>query len=103
MLFSHAQNTLGWDAFGFAELLMTQPMMVVVGQKVGAFGAYRDGLEIYGRSAGSKDRQLVELNDWSRYDIYDKPKPVGLALERMVPFLKQHVAGDNSPARAAAD
>ena len=65
MLFSHAQNTLGWDAFAFAELLMTQPMMVVVGQKVGAFGAYRDGQEIYGRSTSSKDRQIVELPDWS--------------------------------------
>ncbi|WP_245256943.1 hypothetical protein [Nitrobacter sp. Nb-311A] len=35
---------------------MTQPMMVVIGQKV---GAYRDGMEIYGRSTASKDRQLV--------------------------------------------
>ncbi|WP_233350893.1 alpha/beta hydrolase [Hyphomonas sp. ND6WE1B] len=91
MLFSHAQNTLGWDAFGFAELLMTQPMMVVVGQKVGAFGAYRDGLEIYGRSTASADRQLVELQDWSHYDLYDKPEPVGLAMERIVPFFEQYL------------
>ncbi|MEI8599333.1 alpha/beta hydrolase [Vibrio sp. M60_M31a] len=41
MLFSHAQKTLSWDAFAFAEALMTQPMMAVVGQKVGAFGAFR--------------------------------------------------------------
>lgn len=93
MLFSHAQNTLGWDAFAFAELLMTQPMMVVIGQKVGAFGAYRDGMEIYGRSTRSQDRQLVELADCSHYDLYDQDEPVGLALERIVPFFKQHVAG----------
>lgn len=91
MLFSHAQNTLGWDAFAFAELLMTQPMMVVLGQKVGAFGAYRDGQEIYGRSTASKDRQIVELQDWSHYDLYDKDAPVDLAMKRIVPFLKQHV------------
>lgn len=96
MLFSHAQNTLGWDAFSFAETLMTQPMMVVIGQKVGAFGAYRDGMEIYGRSTASKDRQLVELNDWSHYDIYDKPEPVGLALEKMLPFLKGHLSLRNT-------
>ena len=71
---------------------MTQPMMVVIGQKVGAFGAYRDGMEVYGRSTASKDRQLVSLKDWSHYDIYDRDEPVRLAFEQMVPFLKKHVA-----------
>lgn len=33
MVFSHAQKTLSWDAFAFAETLMTQPMMAVVGRK----------------------------------------------------------------------
>lgn len=47
MLFSHAQNTLAWDGLAFTEILMTQPMMVVIGGKVGAFGAYRDGAEAY--------------------------------------------------------
>lgn len=92
MLFSHAQQTLAWDAFSFAELLMTQPMMVVVGNKVGAFGAYRDGLEIYGRSTASEDRQLVELADVSHYELYDQEKAVGLALERVIPFFSQHLA-----------
>lgn len=91
MLFSHAQNTLAWDAFAFAETLMTQPMMVVIGQKVGAFGAYRDGMEAYGRSTASKDRQLVSLEDWSHYDLYDKPEPVRLAMEKIAPFLRAHL------------
>lgn len=92
MLFSHAQKTLAWDAFAFAETLLTQPVMVVVGQKIGAFGAFRDGMEIYGRATASKDRQLVSLEDWSHYDLYDKPEPVGLALEKVTPFFKQHLA-----------
>lgn len=92
MLFSHAQKTLAWDAFAFAETLLTQPMMVVVGQKIGAFGAFRDSMEIYGRATVSKDRQLVSLEDWSHYDLYDKPEPVGLALEKVTPFFKQHLA-----------
>ena len=91
MLFSHAQKTLAWDAFSFAETLMTQPVMAVIGQKVGAFGAYRDGMEIYGRAAASKDRQLVELEDWSHYDLYDKSEPVGLAMAQIVPFFTEHV------------
>lgn len=91
MLFSHAQKTLAWDAFAFAETLMTQPVMAVVGQKVGAFGAYRDGQEVYGRSVASKDRQLVELEDWSHYDLYDKAEPVSVAMERIVPFYREHL------------
>lgn len=90
MLFSHAQKTLGWDAFAFAEVLLTQPLMIVVGEKVGAFGAYRDGTEIYGRAA-SKTKELVSLEGWSHYDLYDKSEPVGLALERLVPFFKQNL------------
>ena len=91
MLFSHAQKTLAWDAFSFVETLMTQPVMAVIGQKVGAFGAYRDGMELYGRAVASKDRQLVELEDWSHYDLYDKSEPVGLAMAQIVPFFKEHV------------
>lgn len=92
MLFSHAQKTLAWDAFAFTETLLTQPMMVVIGQKVGAFGAFRDGMGAYGRAVASKDRQLVSLEAWSHYDLYDKPEPVGMALEKLVPFFKQHLA-----------
>lgn len=92
MLFSHAQKILSWDAFAFAETQMTQPVMAVIGAKVGAFGAYRDGMEIYGRSVASKDRQLVELNDWSHYDLYDKPEPVDSAMQRIAPFFDAHLA-----------
>lgn len=102
MLFSHAQKTLSWDAFAFAETLLTQLMMVVLGQKVGAFGAYRDGMEIYGRAMASEDRQLVELQDWSHYDLYDREEPVGLALEKIVPFFKKHLGEEDVAAAEAA-
>lgn len=91
MLFSHAQKTLSWDAFAFAETLMTQPMMAVVGQKVGAFGAFRDGQEIFGRAVASKDRQLVDLENWSHYELYDQPEAVGMAMDKVAPFLATHL------------
>uniref|UniRef100_UPI00315831FA alpha/beta hydrolase n=1 Tax=Alteromonas sp. 009811495 TaxID=3002962 RepID=UPI00315831FA len=91
MVFSNAQRILSWDAFAFAETLLTQPVMTVVGKKVGAFGAYRDGLEIYGKAIASKDRQLVELDDISHYDLYDRNQPVSLAMEQILPFLEKHV------------
>ena len=88
MLYSHSASALAWDAF--AETLLTQPMMLVFGDKPGGFGAYRDGMEIYGRAA-SKDKELVVVEGWSHYDLYDKPEPVGIALKKLIPFFKKHL------------
>ena len=90
MLVSHAAPAIAWDAFAFAETLLTQPMMVVFGDKPGGFGAYRDGMEIYGRAA-SKQKELVVVEGWSHYDLYDKPEPTGIALDRVIPFFTQHL------------
>ncbi|XZG71648.1 alpha/beta hydrolase [Chitinibacteraceae bacterium HSL-7] len=90
MLFSHAATNLAWDAFAFAETLLTQPMMVVVGDKPGGFGAYRDGMEIYGRAA-SKDKHLVVAEGWSHYDLYDQPDAVALALAKVIPFMSERL------------
>lgn len=92
MLVSHAASAIAWDAFAFAETLLTQPMMVVFGDKPGGFGAYRDGMEIYGRVA-SKNKELVVVEGWSHYDLYDNPVPTGIALDRVIPLLKQHLGG----------
>ncbi|WP_374909559.1 alpha/beta hydrolase [Shewanella mangrovisoli] len=89
-LFSHQAVAVGWDAFHLAEVLLTQPLMVVVGDKVGAFGAYRDGCEIIGRAA-SKKKELVEIQGWSHYDLYDKPEPVGMALDKLIPFYQANL------------
>lgn len=76
---------MGWDAFHLAEVLLTQPLMVVVGDRVGAFGAYRDGCEIIGRAA-SKHKELVVVEGYSHYDLYDKPEPVKQALDKLIPL-----------------
>lgn len=101
MLVSHAASAIAWDAFAFAETLLTQPVMVVFGDKPGGFGAYRDGMEIYGRAA-SKNKELVVVEGWSHYDLYDKPEPVRLALEKLVPFLKTHLGGAAAASRPQA-
>ncbi len=90
-LLSHQAAAVGWDAFHFAEILLTQPLMAVVGDKVGAFGAYRDGCEIIGRARSDK-KELVVVDGWSHYDLYDKPEPVAKALAKLVPFYKEHLA-----------
>lgn len=90
-LFSHRATSVGWDAFHLAETLLTQPMIVVIGDQPGGFGAYRDGQEIYGRAA-SRQKELVVLPNTSHYALYDQPEPVRQALEKVVPFFKHHLA-----------
>ena len=89
-LFSHQAAALGWDAFHLAEVLLTQPLCVVVGDQVGAFGTYRDGCEIIERAA-SKQKELVVVEGWSHYDLYDKPEPVAKALAKLIPFYKANL------------
>ncbi|WDT88436.1 alpha/beta hydrolase [Streptomyces sp. SCSIO-PteL053] len=89
-LFARQATSIGWDAFHRAEVLLTRPLCVVVGDKPGAFGAYRDGLEIY-RRAASKDKQLVVAEGFSHYDLYDKPEPVRIALDHLIPFYAEHL------------
>lgn len=89
-LFSFNSAAMAWDAFAHAETLLTQPLLVVIGNKPGGFGAYRDGWEIYGRAA-SQAKQIFVAEGWSHYDLYDQPEPVALAMAQVVPFFKQHL------------
>ena len=79
--------TLTLDDF---KRILTQPLMVVVGDQVGAFGSYRDGCEIIGRAA-SKKKELVVLEGWSHYDLYDRQEPVGQALAKLIPFYRENL------------
>ncbi|WP_312553141.1 alpha/beta hydrolase [Empedobacter brevis] len=82
---------MGWDAFYLAETLLTQPILVVIGDKPGGFGAYRDGYEIVRRAASDK-KELLVVEGYSHYDLYDQPEPVRQALEKVIPFFKENVA-----------
>ncbi|MBV8622477.1 MAG: alpha/beta hydrolase [Herbaspirillum sp.] len=89
-LMSFSGAALGWDAFTNAEVLLIQPLMVVIGDKPGGFGAYRDGWEIYSRAA-STNKQIVVAEGWSHYDLYDKPEPVAIAMAKVIPFFKDNL------------
>lgn len=88
-----AGQALNWDAFMRVETLLTQPVLVVVGDQPGSFGSYRDGMELHGRAARSADRRLVVVPDRSHYDLYDQPDAVQVALDAILPFLTEHLRG----------
>ncbi|MFE0693803.1 alpha/beta hydrolase [Streptomyces sp. NPDC058869] len=87
---SRRAAAIGWDAFFGAEQLLTRPLLVVIGDKPGGFGAYRDGQEIYGRAA-SKDKRLLVVEDTSHYDLYDRPEPTRQAIEAATEFFGAHL------------
>lgn len=87
---AHGAAVMAWDAFHLADQLLDQPLLVVVGDKKGAFGAYGDGHEIYERAA-SEDKELLVLEDVSHYDLYDQPNGAGKGLEAAIPFFQKHL------------
>lgn len=89
-VYSRLSIGMGWDAFYLAETLLTQPILVVVGDKPGGFGAYRDGYEIIRRAASEK-KELLVVKGFSHYDLYDQPEPVRQVLEKAVPFFKENL------------
>ncbi|ANH83176.1 alpha/beta hydrolase [Niabella ginsenosidivorans] len=84
-------KAMAFDAFHLAELLLTQPLHVVVGDKVGAFGSYRDGFELFDKAA-SKQKSIQVVQGASHYNLYDTPEYTSKALEQIIPFFKAHLA-----------
>ena len=89
LLLRSAAPLFGFDAFHLVEELLTQPLQVVVGNRVGAFGSYRDGHELFRRAAGPKD--LLVIDGASHYDLYDRPEAVDRAVERLGAFYGEHL------------
>ncbi len=81
---------MGWDAFYLAETLLTQPILVVIGDKPGGFGGFRDGYEIVRRAASPK-KELLVIKGYSHYDLYDQAEPVKQALEKVIPFFNENL------------
>lgn len=87
---SHTAAAYGWDAFHLAELLLTQPLLVIIGDVPGAVGAYRDGYELIRRSRSEK-KELFVVKGASHFDLYDQDEPVTQAITKLVPFLSENL------------
>lgn len=90
LYFAGLAPAFAFDAFHLADLLLTQPLHVVIGDKVGAFGSYRDGFELFNKAA-SKNKTLQVIPNTSHYELYDQPEATGKALEQLIPFFKKHL------------
>lgn len=82
--FVSVASVIAFDAFHLVEELLTQPLHVVVGNRVGSFGSYRDGYEVFRRAFSDKSLHVVD--GAGHYDLYDKPKFVDEAVETLTAF-----------------
>jgi fermentation-respiration switch protein FrsA (DUF1100 family) len=87
---------LAFDAFHLVEELLTQPLQVVVGDRVGSFGSYRDGYELFRRADCDKSLRVVE--GAGHYDLYDVPRYVDQAASALGAFFDAHLAAPVSAA-----
>ncbi|PXW11038.1 hypothetical protein C8D70_11239 [Chryseobacterium sp. CBTAP 102] len=88
--FDSFDKIIAWDAFHLADHLLTQPLQIIVGDKVGVFGSYKDGFELFGKAA-SKNKNIHVVQGASHYDLYDQPKATSEALEKLIPFFKENL------------
>lgn len=88
--FTSLGSVIGFDAFNLADILLTQPLQIIVGDVQGAFGSYRDGHELYNKAASTK-KDLLVIEGVSHYDLYDKVEPVRKAMEKLETFYKENL------------
>ncbi len=94
-------SVIGFDAFHLLEQLLTQALQVIIGNRVGSFGSYRDGYELWCRATSTKDLRVID--GASHYDLYDVPQYVDQAIEQLGGFFDAHLslpahASDAAPA-----
>lgn len=80
---------LGFDAFNLVGELLTQPLQVIVGGRIGTTGSYEDGMLLWERARNKKD--LVVIPGAGHYEMYDKPQYVGPAVERLDSFFTEYL------------
>lgn len=90
MRFTGMDAVIVFDAFYLSDTLLTQPLQIVTGSKLGAFGSKKDGHDLYQRAA-SKHKDLLVLDGASHFDLYDKPEYVNQAVSKLTTFYKTYL------------
>jgi fermentation-respiration switch protein FrsA (DUF1100 family) len=93
--FTSIASVLAFDAFHLVDELLTQPLQIIVGNRIGGFGSYDEGHRLFAKATSEKD--LLVIDGAGHYDLYDRPEYVQQAVERLVTFYDAHLAS-----RAAA-
>ena len=88
LLFRSNASLLGFDAFHLVPELLTQPLQVIVGGRLGSTFSYEDGKTLWARARFKED--FCVIDGAGHYELYDTPEYVSQAIDRLVPFYRKH-------------
>ncbi len=86
-LFRSDALLLGFDAFHLVEELLTQPLQVIVGGRLGTTFSFDDGKRLWERARNKQD--FFVIDGAGHYDMYDKPEYVDQAVGKLEAFYKE--------------
>lgn len=90
MRFICMDAVMAFDAFHLVEMLLTQPLQIIVGSQPGAFSSNKDGHELY-RRAASASKDIMVVDGASHFDLYDKPEYLDKAIDKLTDFYRTHL------------
>lgn len=85
---------LGFDPFHLADILLTQPVQVIVaGNSAGTTGSYEDGYRLAGLAPAAQP--VLEIAGARHYQMYDVPEYVDQAVNHLDQFFTRELAVDD--------
>lgn len=83
---------IGYDAFHLVDQLLTQPLQVILAGRKGVTGSYEMGMTLWHMAPNAVDLMVVE--GAGHYEMYDVPRYVDQAVERLASFYDEHLAAE---------
>ncbi len=80
---------LGFDAFHLVDQLLTQPLQVIVAGRRGNTGQYEAGMALWEKAPNPVD--LMVVDGAGHYEMYDEPRYVDRAVDRLAAFYSDHL------------
>lgn len=85
LLFSGQSLAILFDGFGQADKLLTQPVLLIAGSEAGSLWHSEE----LNKKAASKNKELFIVKGATHMDLYDIPKYVNQAVEKMTTFFEK--------------
>lgn len=80
---------MGFDPFHLVDELMTQPLQVVLAGRRGTAHSYESGMRLWELAPNPVDLMVIE--GAGHYEMYDEPRYVDAAVERLAGFYRTHL------------
>jgi fermentation-respiration switch protein FrsA (DUF1100 family) len=89
LLFRSNTLLLGFDAFNLVGELLMQPILVIVGGRLGTTFSFGDGKTLWERARNRRD--FIVIEGAGHYEMYDKPEYVDQAIGQLTSFYNMYL------------